>query len=252
MQKTSRIRQLENRVPVSRLLRDSSAATTVLFAILAPVLIGAMGLAAEASYWRIHQNAMQHASDSAAMAAATNGSTNYAAEAKAVAAKYGFVDGVGNVTVTVTVTPTGCTSSCHYSVTISDGVPAMLSAVVGYHGNTKINGQSVTSIAATATSTATLRLELLRIGIGYQRRRGHQSQWIAQVQSQLQRNVRHRCDVRWWRSERAVRSCARDQRQLWRHNKIKCAGNQRSVFRTSRQYTCGHLYFVSARAREKK
>ncbi|MFZ0210417.1 MAG: pilus assembly protein TadG-related protein [Roseiarcus sp.] len=155
MQKTSRIRQLENRVPVSRLLRDSSAATTVLFAILAPVLIGAMGLAAEASYWRIHQNAMQHASDSAAMAAATNGSTNYAAEAKAVAAKYGFVDGVGNVTVTVTVTPTGCTSSCHYSVTISDGVPAMLSAVVGYHGNTKINGQSVTSIAATATSTAT-------------------------------------------------------------------------------------------------
>ena len=96
------------------------------------------------------------------------------------------------------------------------------------------------------------RLELLRIGIGYQRRRGHQSQWIAQVQSQLQRNVRHRCDVRWWRSERAVRSCARDQRQLWRHNKIKCAGNQRSVFRTSRQYTCGHLYFVSARAREKK
>ena len=156
MQKTSRIHRIENRVPVPRFLADASAATTVLFAILAPVLIGAMGLAAEASYWRIHQNAMQHASDSAAMAAAANGSANYAAEAKAVAAKYGFVDGVGNVAVTVTNTSaaTGCTSSC-YSVTISDGVPAMLSAVVGYHGNTKINGQSVTSMAATATSTAT-------------------------------------------------------------------------------------------------
>jgi Flp pilus assembly protein TadG len=155
MQKTSRIHPLENRVPVPRFLADTSAATIVLFAILAPVLVGAMGLAAEASYWRIHQNAMQHASDSAAMAAAANGSANYAAEAKAVAAKYGFVNGVGNVTVTVTNTSvTGCTSNC-YSVTISDGVPAMLSAVVGYHGATRINGQSVTSMAATATSTAT-------------------------------------------------------------------------------------------------
>jgi hypothetical protein len=34
------------------------------------------------------------------IAAATNGTSNYAAEAKAVAAQYGYVDGTNNATVT--------------------------------------------------------------------------------------------------------------------------------------------------------
>lgn len=44
---------------------------------------------------------MQNAADAAAIAAATNGGSNYDAEARAVAAAYGFIDGANTVSVTV-------------------------------------------------------------------------------------------------------------------------------------------------------
>ena len=43
----------------------------VLVALAMPVLVGTMGLAAEASYWYVHQRGMQNAADAAAIAAAT-------------------------------------------------------------------------------------------------------------------------------------------------------------------------------------
>ena len=45
----------------------------VLVALAMPVLVGAMGLAAETSYWYVHKRGMQNAADAAAIAAATNG-----------------------------------------------------------------------------------------------------------------------------------------------------------------------------------
>lgn len=119
--------------------RDEAAAAAVLFAVAAPVLIGAMGLAAEVSYWRLHQRAMQNAADAAAIAAATNGGSTYVAEAQAVAAQYGFQNGTGNIAVTVTNpnTAPGCTSKC-YNVQISDKLPLLLTSVVGFRGNTTI------------------------------------------------------------------------------------------------------------------
>jgi Flp pilus assembly protein TadG len=65
--------------------------------LLVPAFIGAMGLAAEVSYGRLHHRAMQNAADTAAIAAATNGASNYAPEGSAVAAKYGFTNGSGQV-----------------------------------------------------------------------------------------------------------------------------------------------------------
>ena len=75
-----------------------------------------MGLAAEASYWLMHKRSMQNAADAAAVVAATagevNGSSAYQPEAKSVAARFGFTDGSGNVTVTATNpgTATNCRS----------------------------------------------------------------------------------------------------------------------------------------------
>ena len=78
---------------------DGAGVSAVLFALISPILIGSMGLAAEVSYWRLHQRMMQNAADAAAIAAATNGGSTYAAEALAIAAQYGFQNGVGNVSI---------------------------------------------------------------------------------------------------------------------------------------------------------
>lgn len=134
---------------------DRSGVVVVLVALAMPVLVGTMGLAAEASYWYLHKRGMQNAADAAVIAAATNAGSTYAAEAKAVAARYGFTDGSGNITVTVS-TPraaTGCTANC-YIVTVSDKVPLFLSQVIGYRGNTTANNQSTTALAATSVATS--------------------------------------------------------------------------------------------------
>src|SRR5262249_21153057 len=103
------------------MLANESGASIIFIALTLPALIGAMGLAAEASYWRLHQRAMQNGPDAAAIAAATSGGSNFVAVAKAVSAHYGFQDGAGQVAVAVNTpaTATGCTSNC-YTVTITD------------------------------------------------------------------------------------------------------------------------------------
>ena len=135
---------------------EESGASIVVIGLTMPVLIGAMGLAGEVSYWRVHHRAMQNAADSAAIAAATNNSSNYAAEAKSVATEYGFQDGSGQITVTVDnpSTATGCTTNC-YTVVISDEVPLFLSQVVGYEGNTTVDNQRMTTITAGSVATIT-------------------------------------------------------------------------------------------------
>ena len=117
----------------------------VLVALAMPVLVGTMGLAAETSYWYVHQRGMQNAADAAAIAAATNAGSGYAAEAQAVAAKYGFQNGSGNITVTATNpgTASGCTAKC-YMVIVSDKVPLFQSQVLtGKTGTTALAATSV-------------------------------------------------------------------------------------------------------------
>src|SRR5438094_3440354 len=91
---------------------NQSGATMVLVALCMPIMVGAMGLSAEVSYWYLRQRAMQNAADAAVIAAATNGGSNYDAEAKAVAAQYGFRDGSSNIVVTASnpSTAVGCAS----------------------------------------------------------------------------------------------------------------------------------------------
>jgi Flp pilus assembly protein TadG len=139
---------------VSAFVSNERGASIVLIGLTLPAFVGAMGLAAEISYWQLHHRAMQNAADAAAIAAATNGGANYAAEAKAVTANYGFTDGSGNVSVSATnpSTAPGCTTNC-YVVTLTDQVSLFLSQVVGYLGSTTVNGKRVTTISATAVAT---------------------------------------------------------------------------------------------------
>jgi Flp pilus assembly protein TadG len=137
-------------------LGDEAGASIVAIGLTMPALIGAVGLAAEAGYWRLHHNAMQNAADAAAIAAATNASATYVGEAKAVAAQYGFQDGAGQISVSVAnpASAAGCTANC-YTVTISDNVPLFLAQVVGYQGSTVVNKQRMTTITATSVATTT-------------------------------------------------------------------------------------------------
>ncbi len=137
-----------------RFRADESGNVFLAVGLALPLLIGAIGLGAEVSYWRVLHRGMQEAADSAAIAAATNNSANYAAEGQSVAAQYSFTDGVNAVNVSVTnpVTAAGCAANC-YVVTISKKVPLSLSQVIGYNGDTTVNGQKAKTIAATAVAT---------------------------------------------------------------------------------------------------
>ncbi len=129
-----------------------------------PVLVGGMGLGVEVSYWYMQQQAMQNAADTAAVAAATAGGTSYDEEARGVAARYGFVHGVNNVSVAVhdnAACPSGGTGC--FRVTITKLVPLFLSPVVGYAGNATVtsvqNGGTVTSKQTALAAAAVARRE---------------------------------------------------------------------------------------------
>jgi hypothetical protein len=116
-------------------------------------IVGALGLGFEVSNWYMRTHAMQNAADAAAIAAATNASSNYDVEAKAVTAQYGFTDGSNNVSVSASNTaacPAGG-NTC-YSVTISSYVALYLSQVLGYKGNATLAGTPEEALSATAVA----------------------------------------------------------------------------------------------------
>lgn len=150
--------RLRRQIPKSirSFVEDKSGVSIIVMALTLPAVIGAFGLAAEVSYWRLHNRAMQNAADTAAIAAATNNSSSYATEGQAVAAQYGFQNGSGQIAVAVTnpSTAAGCTANC-YVVTVSDKVPLFLSQVVGYQGSTTVGNQKMTALTATSVATTT-------------------------------------------------------------------------------------------------
>src|SRR3954452_1917885 len=132
---------------------DERGAVAVIMGVLMVPLVGALSIGFEVSNWYLVTRAMQNAADTAAIAAATNAGSNYDVEAKAVAAQYCFVDGSNNVSIAVSNTAAcpGSTNTC-YSVTISGFVPLLLSQVVGYQGNTRLNGTYEKSLSSVAVA----------------------------------------------------------------------------------------------------
>ena len=137
----------------SHYCRDERANIAIMFGLLAPVLIGALGLGLETSWWYQTQRDMQNAADEAAIAAATNAGSSYSTEALAVAANYGYANGQNNVSVTTSNTAS-CPSGGNdcYSVSITTKMQLYLMPVIGYTGNTTVNGAPATTLTATAVA----------------------------------------------------------------------------------------------------
>lgn len=130
---------------------DRRGAVSLLTAFALPALIGTLALGTEVSYWLIKNRGLQNAADSAVIAASIDASSSYLSQAKAVAASYGFVDGVSGAVVTAsnaTACPAGG-NDC-FSVTVATTVPSYMGAVVGYVGAGRIGGVSGTRLSAIA------------------------------------------------------------------------------------------------------
>jgi Flp pilus assembly protein TadG len=136
-----------------RLAGDRNGNVAIISALMLPVLMGSFGLGTEVASWYANQRAMQNAADSAALAAASNASASYDTEAKAVAARYGYVDGQDGVTITASdsVTCPDDTPTC-YSVTISKPMALILAQFVGFSGDTTLGGAPAKRIRAIAVA----------------------------------------------------------------------------------------------------
>jgi hypothetical protein len=135
-----------------RLREDQRGTVAVIMGLLIVPLVGALGVGFEVSNWYMNARGMQNAADAAVLAAATNGGANYDVEAKAVAAQYGFVDGANSITVAASnaaACPDGVNNDC-YRVTISGAVPLLVSQIVGYQGDTTLNGAAAKGLNAVA------------------------------------------------------------------------------------------------------
>jgi Flp pilus assembly protein TadG len=136
-----------------RLRADKRANVAVVMGLLLVPFVGALGIGFEISNWHLTIRGMQNAADASVIAAATNGGPNYADEARAVAAQYGFITGANNISVAVSNTAAcpGGGNNC-YSVTISGFVPLYLSQVVGFTGDTTINGTKEKQLSSSAVA----------------------------------------------------------------------------------------------------
>jgi hypothetical protein len=91
-----------------RFLADQKGATAVLVGLSIMVLVGFAGMGTEVGSWYVTKRDMQGAADAAAFGAAlarAGGSTAYTAEAKSVAANYGYVDQTNGVVISVNSPP---------------------------------------------------------------------------------------------------------------------------------------------------
>jgi hypothetical protein len=136
---------------VRRFRTDKAGNIAITAALVAPVLLGSFGLGTEVTSWYSTQRKMQNAADSAASAAATNGTENFGDEARAVTARYGFTDGQDGVVVTALedqTCPDG-TTAC-YQVTVRKPVALTLAKIVGYRGNARIGKAPAQLLSASA------------------------------------------------------------------------------------------------------
>ena len=139
--------------PANRFLRNDRGNVAVIVALLIIPVSGLLSLAGEVSGWYAIQRAEQNAADSAAVAAASNAAaastvTTYVNEARSVAGYMNFVNGQNNTTVTAASVFCGGVGLAEcYKVTITKSVPIYLAALVGYHGSTGNNTQTIVASA---------------------------------------------------------------------------------------------------------
>ncbi len=138
----------------SRVRSDRRGNVLTIFAISLPLMVGGLGLGVEGANWYQTKRALQNAADQAVVAAATNNSSTYLNEARAVSAQYGFTNGSANVSVTASnaaTCPDG-TTTC-YSVTITKKLQLLFLPIFGFSGNTTIGSSGAELISSTAVAS---------------------------------------------------------------------------------------------------
>ncbi|MCI4680115.1 pilus assembly protein TadG-related protein [Rhodoblastus acidophilus] len=115
---------------------ESGGNVLVLFSLSAPILILAVGLAADVGSWEAAHRRLQSAADSAAISAVVGfqAGVDVPTQAKAVAASYHFVSGVAGTTVTANRPPQWgayAGNSAAVEVIISQPQARMFSALLG-------------------------------------------------------------------------------------------------------------------------
>jgi Flp pilus assembly protein TadG len=163
------VQRRPGRLPGNRSLwSDERGVVAVIVGLVATLVVAIVGLGVDVVNWYRADRAMQNAADSAAVAAASNGTGTYQNEAKAVAAQYGYVDGSNGVTVTALnnqTCPDGQTDC--YKVTVAMATaPQFFSQVVGLPappltsaamaGGTQIHQYCLLALASDGTSPAIL------------------------------------------------------------------------------------------------
>jgi Flp pilus assembly protein TadG len=152
------------------LYANQRGTVAVIMAFVFPILIAGFGLGFEITNWYLTTRSMQNAADAAAIAAATNGSSNYNTEAAAVATQYGYTNGSNNVTVTASNAATcpadpSLTPPC-YSVTISTVQPLVLTEVIGFLGDSTLNGgRAQTLTSAAVANKPTIQTPICLLGL---------------------------------------------------------------------------------------
>lgn len=156
-----------------RFIFDPRGNVSVMLALMLVPLIGMLSLGGEVASWMTTQRGLQNAADSAAIAAATSGDSTtvnshpaYYWEAQGVAANYSLGPNVTVAATTSTASPCPTGETC-YQVTIARKVPLLLVGVVGYGGNTTLNGanaQTITAIAMARGAVAGANLCILALG----------------------------------------------------------------------------------------
>jgi Flp pilus assembly protein TadG len=140
---------------ITRFARDKRANVAMMFGLMLPVLVGGLGMGMESAYWYVDQRQMQNASDAAAIAASSDGTSNYAAVASSVAATYGYVNGANGATVTSTNSaPCPAGGSNCYRVNISYKQQLYLLPIIGFSGDTTVGGKAAQTLRSASTATA--------------------------------------------------------------------------------------------------
>lgn len=123
----------------TKVIENRDGAVSVIAAVSFTTMVGFVGLGTEASYWYVKKRAVQGAVDSAsfsAVAAMMNGETwvsgSPGAAAQAIAAQYGFTNGVGGVSVAVNNPPSSGPNAANnlaVEVIISQPQPRLFSSL---------------------------------------------------------------------------------------------------------------------------
>jgi Flp pilus assembly protein TadG len=158
-----------HRIMLLRLLwQDQNGVVAIVMTLALTAVIGMAGLAIDIAMWYRNDRAMQNAADAAVIAAALNGTNSYQDEAKAVAGRYGFVDGVNGVTVTALnsqTCPDGATD-CFLVTVAQNSAPRLFSQVIGNFspslsgsamaGNSQTHSYCLLALASSGTDPAIL------------------------------------------------------------------------------------------------